>query len=40
MEAVLPIMSQFPEIETCVEVSREGCGKTLKQLPRSVMGPS
>lgn len=22
MEAVLPIMSQFPEIETCVEVSR------------------
>lgn len=31
MEAVLPIMSQFPEIETCVEVSRES-GKTLQQL--------
>lgn len=35
MEAVLPIMSQFPEIETCVEVSRESgkaCVKTLQQL--------
>ena len=26
MEAVLPIMSQFPEIETCVEVSGQGPG--------------
>lgn len=26
MEAVLPIMSQFPEIETCVEVSGQGHG--------------
>lgn len=37
METVLPIMSQFPEIETCVEVSgegkEEGCGKALKQGP-------
>jgi hypothetical protein len=28
MESVLPIMSQFPEIETCVEVSREDMEKT------------
>lgn len=44
IEAVLPIMSQFPEIETCVEVSGEvteaGCGKALRQVPRCVTGPS
>lgn len=43
MEAVLPIMSQFPEIETCVEVSREfekGCVKALQRLPVSDLDPS
>lgn len=43
MEAVLPIMSQFPEIETCVEVSREfekGCAEALQRLPVSDLDPS
>lgn len=31
MEAVLPIMSQFPEIETCVEVSRPAAGYEVEK---------
>lgn len=31
MEAVLPIMSQFPEIETCVEVSRLAGGTGVEK---------
>lgn len=30
MEAVLPIMSEFPEIETCVEVRVGGLGRALR----------
>ena len=36
MEAVLPIMSQFPEIETCVEVSRSQAGPPPSFLVSSV----
>lgn len=34
MEAVLPIMSQFPEIETCVEVSWQAGGTGVKRKGR------
>lgn len=40
MEAVLPIMSQFPEIETCVEVSRESGKARVKTLQQLSLIPS
>lgn len=40
MEAVLPIMSQFPEIETCVEVSGQGHGAAEARVCAFVSHPS